>query len=208
MNLTVKQLGYYYEVAHPILNEVNLTFESGKVYGIFGRSGSGKTTLAKLLAGHLLPTTGAVYLDDCILPKIPKNIQYIGQNPEEAFNPKWRLRKVVHKEANVSDTLLEALGISKAWLNRYPQELSGGQLQRIALARALAMEPNYLIADEITAMLDSVTQANIWQTLLQMTQERGIGLIVISHDYHLLEKIGAEIIEIELLKTRGGGDDI
>lgn len=193
--LTLQRITYGYRRDSLLLQDVTLSFERGAIYGIYGESGIGKTTLARLLAGQVLPLEGQVLLDGEVLPRIPLVVQYVGQNPEEAFNPKWRLRKV-QQEVSLSLDLMQALNIEASWFNRYPQELSGGQLQRLALARALAVKPSYLIVDEITAMLDSVTQAHIWQSLLTYAQHTKMTLIVISHDSALLEKIGAIIIKM------------
>jgi peptide/nickel transport system ATP-binding protein len=95
------------------------------------------------------------------------------------------------------DEILERLGIERAWLDRYPQELSGGELQRFCIARALVPAVRFIIADEITAMFDLITQAQLWEALLEETGRRGIGLIAITHDRDLARCICRETILME-----------
>jgi len=97
------------------------------------------------------------------------------------------------QEGNFRD-LLDSFGIKKNWLNRWPNELSGGELQRFALARALGPKTKYLIADEITTMLDAITQAQIWNTILGVVEEMNIGVLVVSHEKTLIKRLCNNII--------------
>jgi len=112
------------------------------------------------------------------------------------MNPRWRLHQILAEGEPPSPALLAALSIERGWLDRWPHELSGGELQRVAVARALGSGTRYLIADEMTAMLDANTQALIWQAVLETAQQRNLGLLVISHDAPLLDRLCTRVINL------------
>jgi len=150
-----------------LIEDVTLTIAPGEVVGLSGPSGQGKTTLAKLLAGYLPLEGGTVTVDGRSLP--PKGycpVQLIFQHPELAINPRWRMAQVLAEGHMPSAALMNALSLREAWQSRWPHELSGGELQRLAVARALDPRTHYLITDEMTAMLDTITQAQIWHVVL------------------------------------------
>lgn len=192
-------LGFRYQRRLPwLFAGLDLAVAPGSVVGICGPSGCGKTTLARILAGYAEPTFGAVTLDGAPLPRrgyCP--VQLIAQHPELAVNPRWTIADALAEGTPPDPALLNTLQISPTWLARRPHELSGGELQRIAVARALAPPTRYLIADEMTAMLDAATQAQIWHAVLGIAAERRIGLLVISHDEHLLARLQAHVIRLE-----------
>ena len=123
-------------------------------------------------------------------------VQLVLQHPEKAVNPKWRMQKTLHEGWNPDNELLERLGIEKEWLRRWPNELSGGELQRFCVARALGPRTEFLIADEMTTMLDSITQAQIWQVVLDIAKQRDMGILVISHEAPLLDRLCSRIVDI------------
>lgn len=168
----------------------NLTFavERGERVSLQAPSGQGKTTLCRVLSGYLQPAEGEVLVDGKPLPRrgvCP--VQLILQHPEKAIDPRLRLIDTLEEAGPASSSLLERFEIEPNWLERYPHELSGGELQRICIARALTANPSYLIADEMTTMLDAVTQAKIWQSLLKEAEERNLGMIVVSHSHALTQ---------------------
>lgn len=198
MALEANNLYFRYDDKQPwILENKSLKIEKGDRIVILAPSGYGKTTLAMLLAGYLEPQKGEVLLDGHSIPK--KGIcpvQLIYQHPEKAINPRWKLKKVLEESGIIDEKVLEAFGIEKAWLNRYPRELSGGELQRFCVARALMSGADYLICDEISTMLDVITQAQIWNVILDEAYRRNMGLIVVTHNEHLAKRIATKIIDL------------
>lgn len=196
MILEGKNLTFAYdEKEGKILKNVNLKVESGERVAILGPSGFGKTTLCKILGGYLRPDSGEVLIDGKPIPsKGYCPVQMIWQHPEKAVNPRLRMRHVLLEGQKVEERIIRELGIEEDWLNRFPQELSGGELQRFCIARALGQDTKFLIADEISTMLDLITQSQIWNFLLNEVTRRQIGLIVVSHSESLLEKIATRRI--------------
>ena len=160
-------------------------------------SGFGKTTLCRLLAGYERPQAGEVLVDGEPLPRRGAcPVQMIWQHPEAAVDPRMRMGATLAEAGEVPGRLLDDLGIQKRWLSHYPHELSGGELQRFCIARALAANPRYLVADEVSTMLDAVTQAQIWRFLVAETQARGIGLVFVSHSHALTERIATRVVDL------------
>jgi peptide/nickel transport system ATP-binding protein len=110
------------------------------------------------------------------------------------MNPKWKMKDILQESWDVNSELIEEFGIQKSWLNRWPNELSGGELQRFSVLRALSPKTKFLICDEITTMLDAVTQVQIWDLLIKIAKERNIGLLVVSHDKELVKRICDDVI--------------
>ena len=188
----------------PVLDRVSLQVKPGERVGIFSPSGSGKTTLLKLLSGYLLPQGGKVLADGKPLPRsgfCP--VQMVWQHPERAVNSRLTMGKIL-AEGGKTDPRLEALfGIEVDWKRRYPEELSGGELQRFCIVRALGEGTRYLLADEITAMLDMITQAQVWNALLEEMERRQIGLVAVSHSRELLEQVCTRVVGLEELSYSG-----
>ena len=198
MALEAKNVSFRYEPRVPwVLQTVSLKLERGARTALFAPSGYGKTTLAMLLAGYLQPTAGEVLLDGAPLPKTGVcPVQLICQHPEKAINPRWRLARVLEESGALSDSVLDAFGIERAWLTRYPRELSGGELQRFCVARALMSGAQYLICDEISTMLDVITQAQIWNTVLAEAEKRNMAILAVTHNRNLAERIADEIVDL------------
>ena len=173
--------------------------EKGERLAIFAPSGYGKSTLSMLLAGYLQPVKGQVLMDEKPLPRngvCP--VQLIYQHPEKAINPRWKLGRVLEESGKLSEEVLDAFGIERAWLNRFPRELSGGELQRFCVARALMSGADYLICDEISTMLDVITQAQIWRVVLEEARKRNMGLIAVTHNKHLAERIATRMLDLSM----------
>lgn len=198
MRLEARNVSFRYGRRSPwVLREKNLAIESGERLALFAPSGYGKSTLAMLLAGYLEPTEGEILLDGKPLPKkgvCP--VQLIYQHPEKAINPRWRLKKVLEESGELREDVLDAFGIERAWLERYPRELSGGELQRFCVARALMSGAEFLICDEISTMLDVITQAQIWNVVLEEAARRNMGVIAVTHNRHLAERICTRMYDL------------
>ena len=199
MILEAKNLCFCYEKkGRQILDQFSLRADSSERVGIVAPSGFGKTTLCKLLAGYEEPESGEILLDG---KQLQSNkgycpVQMIWQHPEQAVNPRLRMRAVFEESDQADPGLMEKLGIEPDWLNRFPTELSGGELQRFCIARALGKRTRFLLADEISTMLDLITQSQIWHFLIEETQRRGIGMIVVSHDEELVEKVCTRVVQL------------
>ncbi|MDR0308388.1 MAG: ATP-binding cassette domain-containing protein [Coriobacteriales bacterium] len=200
--LETHKLSFAYPGQSPLLSDFDFRTESSERTELRAPSGRGKTTFCRLLAGYLKATSGAIILDGKPLPKKGRcPIQLIGQHPETAVDPRLRLRLTLEEAApltpdNGNQELLERLGIRNEWLQRYPHELSGGELQRFCVARALMANPQFLIADEITTMLDAVTQVQIWKALLEEATKRGFGMILVTHSPALSKRIATRVVEL------------
>ena len=184
-----------------LFREFSLYLASGEIVGLQGESGSGKSTLCRILAGMEGAEHGDVLLNGESRLKQTRRkgyqpVQLVFQHPEKAVNPRWRVNSILYEGWQPEPSLLEELHIEGSWLQRYPMELSGGQLQRICIARALSPNTQFLLADEMTTMLDAITQAQIWRTMLSIVEERKLGMLVVSHDQHLLSRICHRVVSL------------
>lgn len=201
MQLKAKNINFKYNDERYILKDIDFYVNSGEVVGLVAPSGFGKTTLAKILAGYITPESGEVVLEGCKREKNGYNpVQLIFQHPEKSVNPKWKMRKIINESFTPSKELIEAMGIKEGWMNRWPSELSGGELQRFCVIRALSPKTKFLIADEMTTMLDAITQAQIWNVVLDYAKKNDIGVVVISHEKALVHKICDRVVNLEEFK--------
>lgn len=189
--LEVQDITFSYQKnGNQILEHVNLSVGPEERLGILAPSGYGKTTLLKIISGYISSDAGRILVDGEPLPqKGYCPVQMIFQHPEQAVNPRLRMREVLKEGDGISKELIEGLGIEEDWKNRFPQELSGGELQRFCIARALGKGTKYLLCDEITTMLDFITQGQIWNFLIEETKRRGIGMVIVSHSQPLLDHV-------------------
>lgn len=212
MSLDACGVTFAYTGAAPLFEGLYLTVEPGERVALSAPSGRGKTTLCRLLAGYLAPQAGKVLADGapvpCGIARAPRPVQLVWQHPEQAFDPLVRMetslseayscmsrseRRGVQRRClldAVDETgLLERFGIRSAWFDRFPGELSGGELMRFGIVRALLACPRYLVCDEMTAMLDAVTQAELWRAVLDCAEERGLGIVFASHSPALVRRL-------------------
>lgn len=204
MQLEAKNISFRYRKDSPwILRDVDLTVKAGERVALVGPSGYGKSTLAKILAGYVEPVKGEVRWDGKPLPKkgfCP--VQMISQHPEKAVNPRWKMARIVNEGWQADEQTLHDMGIEQEWMKRWPSELSGGELQRFCIARVLGPELKFLICDEISTMLDVVTQAQIWQKVLEAAEKSHLGMIVVTHNMALATRVCERIIELPRLDHR------
>lgn len=200
MILEARNISFRYgEKSRAILKDFSLKAESAERVGLVAPSGFGKTTLCKILSGYEKPDSGEVLLDGKPLDAWGSYcpVQLIWQHPEQAINPRLRMKAVVEEGDHVSPDLMKRLGIEADWMNRFPAELSGGEMQRFCIARALGQRTQFLLADEISTMLDLITQSQIWHFLIDETEKRKIGMIVVSHSPELLEKVCTRVVDLQ-----------
>jgi ABC-type glutathione transport system ATPase component len=190
-----------------VLKRVDLVVPRGSVMGIVGESGSGKTTLGRLLVRLLRPTSGGIQFDgieighlgEAELRPLRARIQMIFQDPQSSLNPRLRIGVTLTRPLQVfgrlkgrrdqrdrAAALLDLVGLPSAFIDRYPHELSGGQRQRAGIARALALQPDLVVADEIVSGLDVSTQAHILLLLKDLQQRLGLTVVFISHDLSVI----------------------
>ena len=199
MKLEARELSFRYDNGNrQILNKMSMTLESTDRLGLIAPSGFGKTTFCKILAGCEEPDSGEVLLEGKPLSawKGYCPVQMIWQHPELSVNPRWKMGEVLKEGDQVEKRIIDGLGIELDWLNRYPSELSGGELQRFCIARALGQRTRFLLADEISTMLDLITQSQLWNFLLEEVKNREIGLMAVSHSEVLLERICTKIVRL------------
>ena len=200
MILEARNVSFQYNEGGPlVLDNISFKIEEGERIGLRGKSGTGKTTLCRLLAGYEKPTSGEILLDGKPITSYRGYcpVQMIWQNPEFAVNPRRRMYTVLDEGDRISERIVSGLGIEEDWKNRFPTELSGGEMQRFCIARALGERTRFLLADEISTMLDLITQSQIWNFLLEEVQRRKMGLVMVSHSDALLERICTQIVDVK-----------
>lgn len=195
--LSVKNVGYTYENTNrPVLKDININFELGKVYCIIGKSGSGKTTFLSLLSGLDVCTEGEILYETTNLTKISRdyyrahNIGVIFQGYNLLLN-KTAYENIelsmsiskskTHKNKDYILQLLESVGINKETAFRKVLKLSGGEQQRVGIARALSHDPNIILADEPSGNLDSETEEEIIRILMNLAHEQNKCVIIVTH---------------------------
>lgn len=201
MQLEARNVSFRYDKHSSwILKDINLTVKAGERVALVGPSGYGKSTLSKILAGYEKPEEGEILWDGKPLPKTGYcPVQMIYQHPEKAVNPRWKMKKTLKEGWEPDQKTLDDMGIEAALLERWPTELSGGELQRFCIARVLGPETKFLICDEISTMLDVITQAQIWRKVLDVVEKNHLGLIVVTHNMALAKKVCNRIVELPAL---------
>jgi len=188
-NLTVKQGD------KTLWQDLSFCLKSGDRLGLFAPSGFGKSTLGRVIARWQKVTSGSILLDGKGIPvKGYCPIQLVNQHPEYSFNPYRTIQASLHDAWDPDARWLDKLFIKSTWLLRRPSELSGGELARIALLRALDPRTKFLIVDEATAQLDAYIQAKIWQILINESIKRPLGMLIFSHNKTLLQKVCTDIL--------------
>ncbi len=195
--LEARDVTFRYGAGPVLYDGFSMQVAPGERVHLSAPSGAGKTTLCRLLAGYEVPQAGSILVDGAPLPlRGVCPVQLIGQHPERMLDPRMRMRDSLAEAGAADAGLIARLGIREAWMSRFPHELSGGELQRFCIARALMAEPSYLVADEISTMLDAITQARIWRVIVEEAQRRGCGIVFTTHTGALAERIATRTIAL------------
>jgi len=200
------------------VDDVSLTIRAGEVVGLVGESGSGKTSLGRAILRLIEPTSGQVFFDGIDITRLParamrglrKHMQIVFQDPYASLNPRMTVGAILAQALNLHGLapgaerepriidLLQRVGLSAAQMRRYPHEFSGGQRQRIGIARALAVRPRLLVADEPVSALDVSIQAQVLNVLQDLQRELGLALLFIAHDLGVVEYLSDRVIVLYL----------
>lgn len=206
--LTIKNLSKDFEGIN-IFKNVSFTVEKGETIGLYGKSGSGKTTIGRCIIGLEKPTKGEIIINGKNMlsmnkkeiSKIRPKVQMIFQHPETSLNPRMKAldsiiepllvtKKLAKKDLiETAQDLMNLVGLRMEQMERYPNQLSGGEIQRIVLARILSLNPDFVVADEPTSMLDVSVQAQILRLMEKIQSEKGIAYLLISHDIEILKAL-------------------
>ncbi len=210
--LSVKNLNKSFESGFE-LKDINFDIKEGEVVSLIGESGSGKTSISKIIVG-LLKAEGQILFKGTNILENPKKIngkiQMIFQSPYSSLNPRYKIKdiilegviyqKILERTDDINTYLSEILnevGLNKEVLNKYPHELSGGQRQRVGIARAVAVKPDLIIADEILTALDTLTQIQILELFQKLKENKKISYLFITHDINIVKKISDRLLIIK-----------
>jgi oligopeptide/dipeptide ABC transporter ATP-binding protein len=183
------------------VRSLSLCIHKGEVFGLVGESGSGKSTLGRMLLGLIRPTSGAVFFNgQNVTGKIlPRQMQMIFQDPYSSLNPRMTIEAIlsepsyIHKLPDRTLELLDLVGLSRHSLSRFPHEFSGGQRQRIGIARALSLNPDFIVCDEPISALDVSIQAQIINLLIRLQKELRLTYLFIAHDLPMVRYISHRV---------------
>ena len=209
------------------VSDVSFSLQKGSIVGLVGESGSGKTTLGRCILRLIEPSSGSVKLEgnnllelsNKKLREIRKRMQIIFQDPFSSLNPRMRIKDIIAEGIKVHDKLssenerfnrvaelMEEVGLQSDQMSRYPHEFSGGQRQRVGIARALAVNPEFIVADESVSALDVSVQAQILNLMLSLRDKHNLTILFIAHDLSVVEYLCDEVVVLYLGKVVESGN--
>ncbi|WP_056966106.1 ABC transporter ATP-binding protein [Apilactobacillus ozensis] len=217
--LQVEHLKQFFNVGKPdevkAVNDITFDIYKGETFGLVGESGSGKTTTGRAICHLYTPTSGKITFEGTDVSKLNsrekkakfrRDMQMVFQDPYASLNPRMKVKDIVAEGIDINhlakddddrnkqvEDLLETVGLNKEHANRYPHEFSGGQRQRIGIARALAVKPKFIIADEPISALDVSIQAQVVNLLKELQRKRGLTYLFIAHDLSMVKYISDRI---------------
>lgn len=214
--LKVEDLCKSYDLVK-VFENVNFSVNKGETLGLFGRSGSGKTTIGRCIVDIEVPDSGDIFFEGTSIlsmnrqdmSRIRPKIQMLFQHPETSLDPRMKgMDSIVeplrlHTDLSMDhimekvDDLIELVGLRREHLARYPGQLSGGEIQRIVLARIISIDPSFIVADEATSMLDVSVQAQILRLMERIQEETNVSYLLISHDIDVLKNVCDRIAYLE-----------
>ncbi|WP_305063904.1 ABC transporter ATP-binding protein [Methanococcoides sp.] len=209
----IYESGFFSKEETIAVEGVDIRIDDGETLSLVGGSGCGKSTLGKLLLIQTDPTDGKVFfkekeltaMENSEIRNLRKNFQLIPQHPEDALDPRWEIRRSIAEPFLIQnsltrgeidshvDTLIHKVGLQEEHKHRYPHELSGGELQRAVIARSIALNPDFIVCDEPTSMLDVSVQAAVLTLLKEVQKEYGMSFLFITHDLEVAKVMGDRI---------------
>jgi peptide/nickel transport system ATP-binding protein len=196
------------------LNDVSFTIMPGEILGVVGESGCGKSTLARAVLGLYPPDSGEIYYQNSRIDNLTsrqmlpfrKKMQMIFQDPYASLNPRMTVKRMLeepflfHNKSTTArevmdkvEEVMQQVGVEPSWATRYPHEFSGGQRQRISIARALMVDPEFIVADEPVSALDVSIQAQILNLLMEAQEKRGLTYLFITHDLSVVKHFSTRV---------------
>ena len=209
------------------VSDVSFSLQKGSIVGLVGESWSGKTTLGRCILRLIEPSSGSVKLEgnnllelsNKKLREIRKRMQIIFQDPFSSLNPRMRIKDIIAEGIKVHDKLssenerfnrvaelMEEVGLQSDQMSRYPHEFSGGQRQRVGIARALAVNPEFIVADESVSALDVSVQAQILNLMLSLRDKHNLTILFIAHDLSVVEYLCDQVVVLYLGKVVESGN--
>lgn len=209
--IEVKNLSKTYSMGKKLLkavDDVSFSIAHGETLGLVGESGSGKSTIGRMILGLVAPTSGQVFLDgkEITGKMVPRRMQMIFQDAYSSLNPRMTVEQIlqepliIHNLPERTDELLDFVALPRTAKKRYPHEFSGGQRQRIGIARALALNPDFIVCDEPISSLDVSIGAQILDLLINLQKALGLTYLFITHDLAIVRSFSTKLAVMHLGK--------